>query len=173
MNTLNNYVREYLDYCECRKHLDKKTIKAYNIDLKQYLDFSSNFPEAISKNTVDLYITELHKQYQPKTIRRKIASLKAFFHYMEYKELLSENPFLKLDLRFREPNFCQKQFLFIPFKRSFRRYIMKKSRLSLNISKSVASGILPLLNYYLPQACAYLNYALSNLQILICKATIF
>mgnify|MGYP000006503930 FL=1 len=112
MNTLNNYVREYLDYCECRKHLDKKTIKAYNIDLKQYLDFSSNFPEAISKNSVDLYITELHKQYQPKTIRRKIASLKAFFHYMEYKELLSENPFLKLDLRFREPKLLPKT---IPF----------------------------------------------------------
>lgn len=112
MNTLNNYIVEYLEYCECRKRLDKKTLKAYQIDLKQYLDFSSNSSEILSKNTVDLFITKLHRQYKPKTIKRKIASLKAFFHYLEYKELLEENPFAKLDLHFREAKTLPKT---IPF----------------------------------------------------------
>ena len=36
MNTLNDYISEYIEYCEYRKRLDSKTLKAYRIDLKQY-----------------------------------------------------------------------------------------------------------------------------------------
>ena len=112
MNTLNNQIAEYLEYCQYRKRLDKKTLKAYRIDLKQYNDFSSNLADALAKNTVDHFITKLHKQYKTKTVKRKIASLKAFFHYMEYKEILQENPFAKLDIRFREAKLLPKT---IPF----------------------------------------------------------
>ena len=45
----------------------------------------------------------LHKIYNPKTVKRKIASLKAFFHYLEYRETIDKNPFNKIQLRFREP----------------------------------------------------------------------
>jgi len=62
--------------------------------------------------TVDKYITDLQKQYEPKTVKRKTASLKAFFHYLEYKEIISENPFAKLDIRFREAKLLPKT---IPF----------------------------------------------------------
>ena len=112
MNTLNEYVEEYIEYCKFRKRLDKKTIKAYRIDLKQYNDFSSKSSSYLSKNTLDQFITSLHKQYKPKTVKRKIASVKAFFHYMEYQELLEENPFSKLDIRFRESKLLPKT---IPF----------------------------------------------------------
>lgn len=112
MNTLNDYIMEYLEYCEYRKRLDLKTLKAYRIDLNQYNSFSSKIPEYLSKECVDRFITSLHKQYKPKTVKRKIASLKAFFHYMEYKELLNDNPFTKLDIRFREAKLLPKT---IPF----------------------------------------------------------
>lgn len=68
--------------------------------------------DCLSKDTIDLFITRLHKQYKPKTVKRKIASLKAFFHYMEYREIISDNPFSKLDIRFREPRLLPKT---IPF----------------------------------------------------------
>lgn len=112
MNTLKEYIAEYLEYCKYRKRLDQKTLKAYQIDLRQYHDFSYKSPNYLSKDTVDCFITSLHKQYKPKTVKRKIASLKAFFHYMEYKELLKENPFAKLDIRFREAKLLPKT---IPF----------------------------------------------------------
>lgn len=112
MSTLDNYITEYLEYCQYRKRLDEKTLKAYRIDLKQYTLFSSKLPACLSKDTLDQYITDLHKQFKPKTVKRKIASLKAFFHYLEYRELLSENPFLKLDIRFREAKLLPKT---IPF----------------------------------------------------------
>lgn len=112
MNTLNDLITEYIEYCEYRKRLDSKTLKSYRIDLKQYALFCSGQTEFTSRITVDQFITELHKQYKPKTVKRKIASLKAFFHYMEYRELLSENPFAKLDIRFREAKLLPKT---IPF----------------------------------------------------------
>lgn len=112
MNTLNDYITEYLEYCENRKRLDAKTLKAYKIDLTQYDTFSRNSHECFSRNTVDFFITKLHKKYKPKTVKRKIASLKAFFHYMEYKDLLEENPFNKLDVHFREAKLLPKT---IPF----------------------------------------------------------
>ena len=49
------------------------------------------------------FIAYLHKQYQPKTVKRKIASLKALFRYFEYKELISQNPFNRIQVKFREP----------------------------------------------------------------------
>lgn len=112
MNTLNTYIAEYLEYCECRKHLDPKSLKAYRIDLRQYANFCSALPISLSKHIVDKYITNLHKQYKPRTVKRKIACLKAFFHYLEYIEIINENPFAKLDIRFREPKLLPKT---IPF----------------------------------------------------------
>lgn len=112
MNILNNHISEYIEYCEYRKRLDSKTLKAYRIDLKQFETFCINLPDCFAKNSVDDFITSLHKHYKPKTVKRKIASLKAFFHYMEYRELLTENPFSKIDIRFREAKLLPKT---IPF----------------------------------------------------------
>lgn len=112
MNTLRSYISEYIEYCEYRKRLDFKTLKAYRIDLKQFEIFCTDLSDCFAKSIVDDFITNLHKQYKPKTVKRKIASLKAFFHHMEYKELLHENPFAKLDIRFREAKLLPKT---IPF----------------------------------------------------------
>ena len=112
MNTLNNYITQYLEHCQYRKRLDPKTLKAYQIDLKQYISSCPSSKNALSKEAVDCYIINLHKQYKPKTVKRKIASLKAFFHYLEYQELIKENPFNKLDTRFREEKLLPKT---IPF----------------------------------------------------------
>lgn len=91
MKKLNDLIKEYLEYCTYRKRLDSKTLKAYRIDLGQYEDFCTGASACFSKDVVDSFITCLHKQYKPKTVKRKIASLKAFFHHMEYREVIKEN----------------------------------------------------------------------------------
>lgn len=37
MNTFCDCINEYIEYCEYRKRLDSKTLKAYKIDLKQLI----------------------------------------------------------------------------------------------------------------------------------------
>lgn len=112
MNTLKDYISEYLNYCEYRKQLNFKTIKAYKIDLNQYNSFCLDISDPFSKKAVDSYITELFKHYKSKSVKRKIASLKAFFHYLEYTEFLAQNPFDKLGVYFREAKLLPKT---IPF----------------------------------------------------------
>lgn len=93
-------VESYLEYCEYRKELDGKTLKAYRIDLRQYFEyFSEKEPD---KEGIEKYITALHKTYKQKTIKRKIASVKAFYNYLEEEEYIKENPFRKIRVKFKE-----------------------------------------------------------------------
>lgn len=93
-------VRKYLEYCEFRKELDWNTLKAYRIDLRQFFDYTQ---EAIpGKDKIEDYITELHKKYKQKTIKRKIASVKAYYNYLEDCEIIDDSPFRKIKVRFKE-----------------------------------------------------------------------
>lgn len=116
MSSLQEHIENYLEYCRYQKRLDDKTLKAYKIDLSQFVDkiahVSSKTQEitVVSSNVCEItpvvledYIAQLHRIYKPKTVKRKIASLKALFHYLEYKEIIERNPFSKLQIKFREP----------------------------------------------------------------------
>ena len=97
---LQDKLTQYLDYCIYRKELDQKTVKAYRIDLNQYFAFVSC--EEPSKEKIEEYITELHKKYKQKTVKRKIASVKAYYNYLEDEEFIKENPFLRIKVKFKE-----------------------------------------------------------------------
>lgn len=104
MNSVETHIENYLDYCKYQKRLDKKTLKAYRIDLSQFnIQNSSNTLSDINSDVIEGYIAGLHQAHKPKTVKRKIASLKAFFHYLEYKEFIDRNPFNKIHVKFREP----------------------------------------------------------------------
>ena len=57
----------------------------------------------MEKRSIESYIDHLHIHYKPKSVKRKIASLKAFFHYLEIEELLEINPFHKIQIKYKEP----------------------------------------------------------------------
>ena len=97
---LKKRVQLYLDYCQYRKELDQKTLKAYRIDLRQYLDFISC--DEPNKEKIEEYITDLHKRYKQKTVKRKIATVKAFYNYLEEEELIDGNPFRNVKTKFKE-----------------------------------------------------------------------
>lgn len=104
MNSLQTYINHYLEYCQNQKRLDKKTLKAYGIDLRQFAEQLHDIDILeITPLILENYITKLHQNYKPKTVKRKIASIKAFFHYLEYKEIIERNPFNRIQIKFREP----------------------------------------------------------------------
>lgn len=104
MNILQLQQKNYLEYCQSQKRLDSKTLKAYQIDLTQFISqISINNISEITPAMLENFIVKLHQTYKPKTVKRKIASLKAFFHYLEYRDLMEKNPFQKIQIRFREP----------------------------------------------------------------------
>lgn len=97
---LSQHLPTYLQYCRYRKELDDKTLKAYRIDLTQYFAYLPN--DTPAKAEIEDYITYLHKHFKQKTVKRKIASLKAFYNYLEEQELISENPLWKIKVKFKE-----------------------------------------------------------------------
>ncbi len=94
-------MEQYLEFCQYRKELNKNTLKAYRIDLKQYIFFCQK--DVLLKSKIEEYITELHKKYKQKTVKRKIASIKAFYQYLEEEGRLDgDNPFAKIRIKFKE-----------------------------------------------------------------------
>ena len=93
-------VRKYLEYCEFRKELDWNTLKAYRIDLRQFFEYTME--DCPGKEKIEDYITELHKKFKQKTIKRKIASIKAYYNFLEEREIISDNPFRKIKVGFKE-----------------------------------------------------------------------
>lgn len=92
----------YLDYCKSQKGLNEKTLKAYRIDLSQFLVYIMETDGELTKINITNYITLLHQRYKPKSVKRKIASMKAFFNYLVYEELLLESPLTKVKVKFKE-----------------------------------------------------------------------
>lgn len=104
MNNIELHVKNYLSYCSSQKRLDSKTVKAYRIDLTQFINYLGTYElNMITQDILEMYISILHQNYKPRTVKRKIASIKALFHYFEYKNLIEQNPFNKLHIKFREP----------------------------------------------------------------------
>lgn len=105
MFELTTMTNAFLDYCKNRKALSDKTLKAYSIDLKQFNRHSKGI---YNRNTICSYLSYLHNSFMPKTVKRKIAVLKAFTHYLMIEDIIEINPFDKIETNFREPRVLPK-----------------------------------------------------------------
>lgn len=103
MAILHTQIREYLDYCQLQKMLNLKTLKAYRIDLNQFEAFFNDTLDPLTKECICKYVQMLHTKYKPKTVKRKIACIRAFINYLEFDEQITSNPISKIHLEFREP----------------------------------------------------------------------
>jgi len=102
MTELKQTIDDYLAYCKHQKKLNVKSIKAYTIDLEQLLRYtgSDNIP---AKADISAYIIHLHETCLPRTVKRKIASIRTFLNYLEFEEIILENPIKKIKTKFQEP----------------------------------------------------------------------
>lgn len=103
MYVLTKEIDNYLSSCRIQRGLDPKTLKAYRIDLKQYAAFANMAEQPISRISILQYLETVSLSYAPKTVKRKLASLRGFVSYLLDEHLLEENPFIKLRLRLKEP----------------------------------------------------------------------
>lgn len=125
-------IKDYLEYCKYQKKLNEKTIKAYKIDLKQFLEYMQNTDMQPNRINISSFVTTLHKSFKPKTAKRKIASLKAFFAYLEYEEILLENPFSRLKVKFQEPFLLPRTIAVQSLKSLFEQAYQSKKELHLS-----------------------------------------
>lgn len=107
-NSPIDLVKVFLFHCEFEKNLSIKTLNAYSIDLNQFTNHISQNKiqiqkiELIDKHIIREYLKSL-SSFKAKTIKRKIATLKAFFNFLEYEDTILTNPFRKMKISIKEP----------------------------------------------------------------------
>lgn len=91
------YLSEYLEFIEVEKGLSENTINAYRRDLSGFLDFCTNKGilgvEYITRNHLNSYILNLRQDsLNPRSVVRKIASLRGFFKWLCANSYIQNNP---------------------------------------------------------------------------------
>lgn len=105
-------IKDFKFHCEYEKNLSQKTLQAYTIDLKQFEQYKNYKDLGINefdKYRLKEYIQNLYKlEFKAKTIKRKVAVLKALFTYLEFDELILVSPFRKMRIQIKEPKLLPK-----------------------------------------------------------------
>lgn len=96
------FVNKFIKYIESERRLSKHTVTSYKTDLNQFFSYINDFSMAQSVDEISFkiirnWITYLFESgITSRTINRKISSLKSFFKFLEFSNLISVNPTLKI-----------------------------------------------------------------------------
>ena len=96
------YLSEYIEYIEVEKGLSSNTVEAYRRDLTDFLDYCVNSGilgvEYINRSHLNSFILKLRKEsLNPRTVVRKIASLRGFFKWLCGNGYINSNPSLAVE----------------------------------------------------------------------------
>lgn len=96
-------INSFLKYITTEIQLSANTVEAYRTDLRQWAEFATNGgrhelrPETTSLSDLRIWIAAVARAgASPRTIRRKIQSLRAFFRFMMKFHDLKQNPAMEL-----------------------------------------------------------------------------
>lgn len=141
MLSLQETIDLFFFHCTYEKNLSPKSIKAYRLDLKQFVAFTKRQYSNISVDSIDKkllreYMRVLFQGNKPKTIKRKVATLKSFFTYLEFEDIISVNPFRKMEIKIKEEKRLPRTIALRKIVALFNYLYEKRSRLSANVSLS-------------------------------------
>lgn len=146
MYILEKAIQSFIFHCQYEKNLSDKTMKAYQTDIDQFKIFLSGVNEntnelrmsTIDKNIIRMYLKSIHV-FKPKTIKRKIATLKAFFNYLEFEDVIIVNPFRKMKIKIKEGKKLPSTISLSNIKKLFR-YLYNQKELYLKSNKKSPYG---------------------------------
>ncbi len=107
---MNRYLEKFLSYLEIEKNYSRHTLLNYKIDLEDFWRFVQEAPiEKIDFFLLRKYLAMIRaKEHKPRTIARKLSSLRSFFKFLHREGYVKNNPAIllttpKLDKKL--PNF--------------------------------------------------------------------
>lgn len=101
MSNIEREVKRYLQVCQFEKQLSVDTLKAYRIDLRQFAAFAAD--DVVDKMLMGKFVAHLNAKFAPRSVKRKLASVRAFYQYLEENEMIPESPFRRLHLHIQPP----------------------------------------------------------------------
>jgi len=95
--TNNDIVLTYKDYLLNEKHYSENTLTAYINDIQTLVDFLTNEDlgdlHYLTSRIAKFYVASLHGRFSPKSIRRKISSVRSLYDYLISEDVIEDNPF--------------------------------------------------------------------------------
>jgi len=95
-------IQEFLKYLEFEKRYSSHTIKSYLVDLSQFSEFTMGLigkfsPAEMDHKLIRAWLVELVEAgLSPRSVNRKISTLKSFFGYLLSNGRIYTNPMLKI-----------------------------------------------------------------------------
>ena len=97
-------INEFLQYLQYEKNYSSHTVLSYNTDMLQFCDFleinpTGFSPDEITSSVIQQWVLSLlDKDLSPRSVSRKISTLKSFWRFMQLRGLTDKNPILKIVL---------------------------------------------------------------------------
>lgn len=95
-------IESFLKYLAYEKRYSQHTLQAYQRDLEQFNNFLketfeiSSFEEARHPHLRSWVVALIEQKISPKTVNRKIATLKSFYKFLLIREYVEQNPASRL-----------------------------------------------------------------------------
>ena len=92
----------FLRYLQYEKRFSEHTITAYSADLHQFFDYLNAVYKITDVNEISHFfvrswiVSLMDAQTSPKSVNRKISSLKTFFKFLLKEKAIEQNPMLKI-----------------------------------------------------------------------------
>lgn len=93
----------YLRSCTAERRLNEKTVKAYRCDIGQYLEWAERHRAQFGKEAMRSYLMSLNEHYAVSSVRRKLASLRAWCTWLRRETYIRVSPFKDLQISIRRP----------------------------------------------------------------------
>ncbi len=92
----------FKDYIESEKRYSDHTSLSYIEDLHSLINFLDieqfGDLESVSPRIARFYTATLHENYSPRSIARKISSVRSFYNFLVREDIIKENPFQDIEL---------------------------------------------------------------------------
>ena len=99
-----DYQESFINYLTNEKRMSSHTVVAYKKDLDQFVCFGTesigvfDFKKVNSKFVRSWIVYLMEQDYTPKSINRKISTLKAFFRFLMKNDVVDVNPAINITL---------------------------------------------------------------------------
>lgn len=91
---MNRYIEKFVSYLEVEKNYSTHTILNYKLDLEEFFKFlDTTAVDRVDYTYLRRFLAQLRtKQYRPRTLARKLSSLRSFFKFLHREGYITENP---------------------------------------------------------------------------------
>ncbi len=96
------FISEFLSYIEFERRYSEHTISAYTKDLEQFANYIEETFQIKTAQEIDFVFIRawiallMEEENSPKTVNRKISTLKSYFKYLLKVEKINHNPVIKI-----------------------------------------------------------------------------